>query len=143
MGDSGPYPGVAVSFVVEVDGAELGTFTSCEGLGVEMVLESREEGGNHLFVHQLPTRLKFPNIKLTRPMFPNAKNLALWFNEVALAGFTPAGGKIQVRDISDAPVQEWRLQAVVPVRWTGPQLSVEQNKVATETLELAHHGFLP
>jgi hypothetical protein len=28
------------------------------------------------------------------------------------------------------------------VRWSGPQLSPDSPKVATETLELAHHGFL-
>jgi hypothetical protein len=32
---------------------------------------------------------------------------------------------------------------VIPVRWSGPQLSLDSPKVATETLELAHHGFLP
>jgi hypothetical protein len=28
------------------------------------------------------------------------------------------------------------------VRWTGPQMSVDSPKLATETLELAHHGFM-
>jgi hypothetical protein len=31
---------------------------------------------------------------------------------------------------------------VVPVKWSGPQLSLDSAKVAIETLELAHHGFL-
>jgi len=31
----------------------------------------------------------------------------------------------------------------VPVRWTGPSLNVESPKIATETIEIAHHGFLP
>ena len=41
-----------------------------------------------------------------------------------------------------APVHTWTLMGVVPVRWTGPSMSVDSAKVATETLELAHHGFL-
>ncbi|HKE97848.1 MAG TPA: phage tail protein, partial [Actinomycetes bacterium] len=32
---------------------------------------------------------------------------------------------------------------VFPVRWQGPALNVDSPKVATESLELAHHGFLP
>ena len=32
---------------------------------------------------------------------------------------------------------------MIPVRWTGPSLNPESPKVATETVELAHHGFLP
>jgi hypothetical protein len=38
-------------------------------------------------------------------------------------------------------VAEWNLLSVVPVRWTGPSLSTESAKVATETVEIAHHGF--
>ena len=44
---------------------DLGTFSTCEGLGCEVVIESREEGGNNSFIWQLPTRLKYPNITLT------------------------------------------------------------------------------
>jgi len=31
---------------------------------------------------------------------------------------------------------------VVPVRWTGPSLNPDSPKVATETVEFAHHGFI-
>jgi phage tail-like protein len=39
-------------------------------------------------------------------------------------------------------VAQWGLLNAVPVRWTGPRLSADSLTVATETLELAHHGFL-
>jgi hypothetical protein len=31
---------------------------------------------------------------------------------------------------------------VIPVKWQGPSFSAESAKVATETLEIAHHGFM-
>ena len=40
-------------------------------------------------------------------------------------------------------VASWWLDGVIPVRWSGPSLNLDSPKVATETLELAHHGFLP
>ena len=40
-------------------------------------------------------------------------------------------------------VATWGLVGVIPVRWTGPSLNLDTPKVATETLEIAHHGFLP
>ena len=40
-------PAVSVCFAVKIDNNDLGTFISCEGLGVEVVLEQREEGGNN------------------------------------------------------------------------------------------------
>ena len=35
------------------------------------------------------------------------------------------------------------LDGVIPVRWSGPSLNPDSPKVAMETVELAHHGFLP
>ena len=135
-------PALSISFVVTIDDVPLGSFSSCDGLGAEMVMETREEGGNALFIHQLPTRLKYPNIKLVRPMFPGAKDLAAWFTHLATAGATPGTGRIEARDSTETKVAAWGLLGVIPVRWTGPQLNAEQAKVATETLELAHHGFV-
>ena len=40
-------------------------------------------------------------------------------------------------------VAKWSLLGVIPVRWTGPSLNFDTVKVATETLEIAHHGILP
>ncbi len=47
------------------------------------------------------------------------------------------------RNAKNEAVATWNLSGVVPVRWTGPSLNVESPKVATETIEIAHHGFLP
>jgi len=66
MNDSDPA--LSVCFAVKIDDNDLGTFNSCEGLGCEVVIEQREEGGNNAFVWQLPTRLKYTNVKFTRPL---------------------------------------------------------------------------
>ena len=42
---------VSVYFEVHIDGHDLGAFTGCDGLGVEIVTEQREEGGMNGFVH--------------------------------------------------------------------------------------------
>ncbi len=73
-------PAISLRYTVEIDGADLGVFSTCEGLGCELVLEQREEGGNNGFVWQLPTRIKYSNIKLTRPICKDSEKLT------ALAG---------------------------------------------------------
>ena len=70
-------------FSVVVDIHDLGSFTACEGLGVEVVLEQREEGGNNEFVHQLPVRMKYPNVKLTRALNGESALVAQWFASMA------------------------------------------------------------
>jgi phage tail-like protein len=140
-------PAVSVCFIVTLDDMNLGAFNSCEGLGAEVVIEQREEGGNNGFVWQLPTRIKYPNIKLTRPLTRSTEQVAKWFGLV-LAGtggrapLTRSTGHIQAMTGDGTVVATWGLTGVVPVRWTGPSLNPESPKVATETLEIAHHGFL-
>ncbi|WP_258724114.1 phage tail protein [Cellulomonas sp. NS3] len=133
---------VSVHFVVTIDGAPLGSFTSCEGLGCEVVMETREEGGNNGLVWQLPTRLKYPNIKFSRPLGKQSEKVSALFSRMA-SGYTLATGHIQAMTAKGTVVAEWELQGVVPVRWTGPSLNADQPKVLTETVEIAHHGFRP
>lgn len=127
-------------FFVTLDGISLGTFTSCEGLGFEITVEQVTEGGNQLFIHQLPGRIKYTNVKLTRAVTKDSAKVAKW---VASMASSPVRCEASVTAMTavEVPVATWHLTGVIPIKWTGPQLSVDSPKVATETLELAHHGF--
>ena len=129
-------------FSVKIDDEELGSFNSCDGLGCEVVIEQREEGGNNGFVWQLPTRIKYGNVKLSRPVGRDSVKLTRWLASFA-TGVTRQTATITARTNDGEIVASWNLDGVIPVRWSGPQLSLDSPKVATETIELAHHGFLP
>ena len=141
MADIDSDPAVAVSFSVRIDNQDLGTFTTCDGLGVEVQIEQREEGGNQFFVHQLPGRLKYTNIKLTRSINRDTEHVAAWFARMA-SSVKRTNAQIVALTAMGQTVAQWGLLGVIPVRWTGPQLGTDATKVATETLELAHHGFI-
>lgn len=132
---------VSVCFVVKIDDASIGSFTSCDGLGCEVVMETREEGGNNAYVWQLPSRLKFSNIKLSRPLGADTSKVAAWVTSVA-QGYERKTAVIQAMRADGKVIAEWSVIDVIPVRWTGPSLSSDQPKVLTETLEIAHHGFM-
>jgi|SRR5262245_33608887 len=142
MADLTNDPAVTVCFTVEIDGKDLGAFTGCEGLGMEVVVEQREEGGNNGFVHQLPGRMKYSNLKLTRPINGDTRTVASWLAGMA-AGVKRTTARVTARALDGKAIMTWSLTGVFPVRWQGPALNVDSPKVATESLELAHHGFLP
>jgi phage tail-like protein len=133
-------PAVTVCFQVSIDQGNLGTFYSCEGLGCEVVLEQREEGGLNGMVWQLPKGLKYPNIKLTRPVGPDTALIAAWFASMN-STYTFRTAVISACTADNSIVAQWSLDGVIPVRWTGPSLNLDSPKVATETLEIAYHGF--
>jgi phage tail-like protein len=134
-------PAVATRFKVVVTHHDLGSFTSCEGLGAEVVLEQREEGGNNVFVHQLPVRMKYTNVKLTRAVNADSAKVAKWFASME-GEIERTTAEITALGVDGQKITSWTLTGVIPVRWQGPSLNAETSKVATETLELAHHGFL-
>jgi phage tail-like protein len=134
-------PAVAHQFKVKIDDQELGLWNSFEGLGLETSIETREEGGNNQFVHQLPGRLRYTNVKITRPIGRDSAKVAEWFAGMA-SGVSRTTASIVALGPDREPIVSWSLDGVVPVRWTGPGFNVETAKVATETLELAYHGFL-
>ncbi|GAB3954499.1 phage tail protein [Kribbella sp. NPDC056345] len=141
MSGTDVMPAVGVRFMVQVDEVDLGLFTSCEGLGVEVVIEQRNEGGNNAYMLQIPSRLKFPNIKLTRPLTKETERVAKWISGLA-AGVQRRTGQITAMTADGTVVARWGLIDVIPVRWTGPTFSKGPADVLTETIEIAHHGFI-
>ena len=134
-------PAVALYFKVTIDRHDLGLFNSFEGLSWQANVETREEGGNNDFVHKLPGRFTYNNIKLTRPVNSDSKKIAQWFASMQTK-VERTTAQIVAVDTKGNEIAQWGFLGVVPVSWTGPSFSVDGTKVATETLELAHHGFI-
>src|ERR1043165_3545360 len=72
----------ACRFYVEIDSMTQAVFSEVSGLGIEMVVEEVEEGGNNGFVHRLPGRCKVSNLTLKRGI-TNSNDFLKWITEVA------------------------------------------------------------
>jgi phage tail-like protein len=137
-------PGLGLRFVAEVDladGTKLGAWQKVEGLTVEYEIHEYKEGGVNDFIHRLPSRAKYQNVKLTRPITPDTSKVAEWVSKVSPTG-KRTQARISVKDAAGTEIVAWTLEEVFPAKWTGPTLDVGQNQVALEVLELAHNGFL-
>jgi phage tail-like protein len=135
------------TFVVEVDGIEIGRFSEVSGLQVEVQVEEYAEGGEHGFVHKLPGRLTWPNLTLKRGV-TNDDNLLTWLQDAAGDGAIKNAGKVTRRTAAVTLVgtngkrlRTWGVVDAVPVRWTGPTFASASSDLPEEELEIAHHGF--
>lgn len=156
-GPNGSFPyGLAMRFQVSVDGLSLGSWSGCKGLKVELKTTRVNEGGNYWSERVLPEKIQYSNITLERAVHPqDSKAVQSWLEQVASrwmnyappdtsAGtpYAPGTAVITLLGANNQEVMDWTLIGVYPVSWTGPSLSATDNKVAIETLELAHEGFL-
>lgn len=133
-------PAISLYFRVNIDGKDIGAFISCDGLSMEVKVEPVTEGGNNNFIWQMPGRISYTNIKLTRPIGPDSKLLAEWIAGMS-SGYTRQTARISALSPLNEVLCTWVLDGVIPVKWQGPSFNAESGKVAQETLELAHHGF--
>jgi phage tail-like protein len=135
-------PAIGPRFTVQVHGVgSLGSWTKCEGLAVEYEVFEYQEGGRNDYVHRLPGRRKYQNVKLTRPIDKDSANVVKWISAL-VSKVERHDAEIAVQDPNGKVVCRWNLTGVCPVKWTGPTLDAAGNQVATEVLELAHNGFL-
>lgn len=148
MGASGDV-GTQFAFELRIDGMDIGSFTSCEGLAAEYDVTTHAEGGQNAYEHRLPGRLRCSTLKLSRPIDPKSTpgggGLAGWFTDLAdLGGRTQAckTASITAYEPGGQQIARWNLIDAYPFRWTGPSFAVDGTATVTETLELAHHGFM-
>ncbi len=132
--------GIGVRFGVLVDRVQLPTFQTCEGLGAAYEIEEWAEGGANGYVHRLPGRAVYTPVRLTRTLDTSSGALAAWFSGAQdRRAFT--NGRITAYQPSGAVLASWDLYSVWPSRYSAPVFSSTAQGVASESLELVHHGF--
>ncbi|MDH6118864.1 phage tail-like protein [Kitasatospora sp. GAS204A] len=139
---STPDPGTSVHFRLQFTGVDLGVFTTCSGLGAQVEVEQRPEGGNNGFVWQLPTRVSYPNVTMTRGLTADSAKIAAY---LASLQQKVTRGTAQITALTanlQSPIATWSLREVILVRWSGPSFDPGRSEAAVETIEIAHHGFI-
>ena len=137
----------AATFLVEVDGVEIGHFMEVSGLELTVGVEEIQEGGENSFVHKLPGRMTWPNLVLKRGITQNDA-LIKWVNKSSGEQFAANGNKltrstaaITLIGPGGQRLRAWNFDGAFPVKWTGPSFAVTSDEMAVEDLEIAHHGF--
>jgi phage tail-like protein len=134
-------PAAATHFRLTIDGDDYGDFTACDGLSLQVQVEAHEEGGNNGYVWQLPTRVTFGTVRLSRPLTSESRKLTKWATDTATSKVDRPTAQVAALRPDGTVVARWGLLEVLPVSWQGPSLDPNAPAVATESVELAHHGF--
>jgi phage tail-like protein len=128
-------------FKVEFQGLNVpaGYFASVTGFASQTDVLEYPEGGQNLFVHRLPTRIKQGNITLKRGVVPDSA-LFDWYHKTTVQ-VEPVTLVITLLDTAMKPVRVWNLINAYPVKWTGGDLNAASTEILTESLEVAHGGI--
>ena len=142
---TGVYPGrdpaLVFRFCIKIAGVEAAQFLECSGLAMERQVKQYEEGGNNMFVHMLPGRIKWQNIVLKHGV-SRSSLLWQWFLDGSYDGqVSYRQVSIELGDAEFGKVAIWNVNRAFPVKWgTGP-FNTKTQEIAIETLELAHSGI--
>jgi phage tail-like protein len=138
MGD----PALSIFYRVTIDGfIPLGMWTKVEGLAMEYQVTEYREGGVNGYMHKLIGPVKYQNLRLSRPVDSTSDLLMIWLQSNLIA-VLPQTMSITAMTAAGEDITTWNLAGVVPVKWTGPQLDIMSNNVATETLEIAYQEII-
>jgi len=118
-----------------------GAFQSATGMGATLDVTTYAEGGRNDYVHQLPVRHSWGRITLTHGIAFDA-TLFAWY-EAGLTGSLGArrDGAIIMQNAAGQVAMLWTFTGGIAASWKGPDLHAEENRVAIESLEIAHHGL--
>jgi phage tail-like protein len=113
-------------------------FQKVSGITSTIETESVREGGENLFVHELPTRVTYDNLILERGKVILSP-LNLEFN-VAMSSMSllPSNVLVMLLNQKDIPVAGWLFQHAYPVKWSTSDLDATQNAIVIDTMELRY-----
>ena len=113
-------------------------FQKVSGLSGEVETTPLIEGGENLYRHRLPDRIKYDNLILERGLVSDSR-LSDQFNEaMSLFKFAPSDVLVTLLGESREEIIAWLFMRAYPVKWSVSDLDASAPSIVIETLELAY-----
>jgi len=146
MSRSTPYG--AFNFSVNINSpedpeSELGGFSDVSGLSTEVTLAEYRVGNSKVnHVRKIPGMHKVGDVTLKRGIVDSLEFFK-WIKDTRETGFKAKRDVlITLKDETGKSVRSWKLQQVVPMKYTGPTLAAKGGgDVAMEELVLSAEGI--
>lgn len=136
-----PFGSYGFNVALKVDGlAEEACFQEVSGLGLQVEIQDIVEGGLNNTTRKLMGNATYPNLVFKRGLC--SKNMFSWLTSyINSSSKKRISGSIAILGDDGKPAVTYTFSGGLPVKWDGPQLSVSQNAIAMESLEIAHEGL--
>jgi phage tail-like protein len=136
---SRPDPYRAYRFIVEIEGLAAGGFQSVSGLERQTQIEPYREGGVNDFEHQFVVKTTYPALTLKRGLVDPW--LWTWHQDVIDGNVQRRTVSVLLLNVAGDEVWRWVCTGAYPAKWSGAELDGLSSAVATESVELVHHGL--
>jgi phage tail-like protein len=135
--------GMSNRFTVEISNGSynLGSWAQVDGLDVKWDVAEYRAGDSGNDRWYFPANTHYSVVKLTRAASAESKSVRAWLDSTSFK-WEAQTATVWLHDSSGAKVVDWELKQVMPVRWSITGFDAGASRVATETLELNHRGFL-
>ena len=137
-------PLVSAWFSLEFQGAVVGAFRECTGLGSENdVVEYKASGPKgELVIKKIPGRLKWNNITLKRGI-TDQMDMWKWRKLVEQGNIDSArkNGTITMYNTQNIAVAKWNFVNAWPSKLSGPDGNAGSTEAGIEELEITHEGY--
>jgi conserved hypothetical phage tail region protein len=116
-------------------------FSEVSGLSVEMEMETKAEGGENRFAHQLPVRAKYSDVTLKRGKMLGSGLLHWCHKAFDEYKFEPSNVMISLMNADHAPLYNWYLINAIPKRLEVSSFNAQSNELVIETLVLSYQYY--
>lgn len=135
--------GMVHHFSVRVDHSsyDLGDWSKASGLTVNWEVCQHRAGDQWNSIWLYPGSPKYETIKLTRAACKDSSSVQKWLADTSKSP-QALSGAVALLDAASKVIVSWPLKRFFPIGWSISEFEAGTSRVATETLTLAHSGFL-
>lgn len=140
------YPPVGFSFRLGLVGnGNDSSFQEVSGLYATMETTPITEGGQNLFVHKSPGRMKFEDLTLKRGLMLWDSDISNWcwtqFSDGLRAKIKPRDVTLSLLDFENDAIMIWNFKNAYPVKWGVSDLDASKSAFVVESLVLTYNYY--
>lgn len=116
-------------------------FQEVSGLSVDIEMETKAEGGEHRFSHNLPVRSKYGDVTLKRGKMLGSGILHWCHKAIDEFKFEPSNVMISLLNADHVPLYNWYLINAIPKRVEVSGFNAMNSEIVIETLVLSYQYY--